>query len=239
MRFQELLGLDEIPTSVDFSTGESHEEDGLHLHQSPLRQLHGGDDIGRPGQARRGRSRAASGSRRDARDRKLWRGGNRSPDVPARRRARTPAWLGTRAREEGLCGADLLSEGHSRAAQGRSTTGRRRPSCWRPTPGRRWAYWPTRPSGPPWYSPTIDGVDADRTGLTGMSLGGLASWLAMSMAPVDPDLRRRLRRARHDGADGPPRAGRAPQLGHLHPAHAPVLRPPGNSRGLHRAEAPS
>ena len=28
-RFQELLGLDEIPTSVDFSTGESHEDDGL------------------------------------------------------------------------------------------------------------------------------------------------------------------------------------------------------------------
>ena len=29
MRFQELLGLDEIPTSVDFSTGKSREEDGL------------------------------------------------------------------------------------------------------------------------------------------------------------------------------------------------------------------
>ena len=81
-----------------------------------------------------------------------------------------------------------------------------------------------------------DGVDPARIGLTGMSLGGNASWYAMACAPLDRGRRTRLRRRRQPGERYPPRRSREAQRLLLHSRHASLLRPSRGRRSLYAAQ---
>ena len=182
MRFQELLGLDEIPTSVDFSTGESHDEDGLRF--TSLRYAnYMGETISavlvRPAGTESGPLPGVVGMPGT---------GSSGDEVIAPRMYRPVQGHGP-----------LLGWGRELAKRGyavltfspKGTVVRRKTIDDWETETKLLAPY-ARPQVGILADETMraslvladdDGVDAERIGLTGMSLGGLASWLAMSMAP--------------------------------------------------------
>ena len=182
IRFQELLGLDEIPASVDFSTGESHEDDGLRF--TNLRYAnYMGETISavlvRPVAPGAGPLPGVVGmpgtgsSAEEAIDPRMYR--------PVPERGPLLGW-----------GRELAKRGYAVLTFSPKGTVVRRKTRddWEEETKLLAPY--TRPQLGILTDETIraslvlaaaDGIDPDRIGLTGMSLGGLASWLAMSMAP--------------------------------------------------------
>ena len=183
-KFRELLGLDEIPTEADFTVESTREEDGLSFTEcsfpnylgetisaTVLKPLDGGSGelagaVCMPG---------TSGSREQVIDARMYR--TKPPDE----HGILMGW----GRELAKRGYAVLSfspkgtvvrrgtvdlweeEAKLLAPYGRSLIGVIADEALRAS----------------LVLGAIDGVDADRVGLTGMSLGGLASWLAMSFGP--------------------------------------------------------
>jgi len=181
-KFQEILGLDEIPSEVDFDLGKSREEDGLRFTALSYANYMGetiSAVVARPLDTEDGVLPGVVGmpgtgsSAEEVMDTRLYR--------PVEERGPLLGW-----------GRELAKMGY--AALSFSPKG---------AVGRRGevAEWEEEtkllaPYGRPQMGiladeavraslvlGALDGVDPVRVGLTGMSLGGLASWLAMSMAP--------------------------------------------------------
>jgi hypothetical protein len=183
-KFRELIGLDEIPADVDFTAGSTHEEDGLSFTQysyanylgetisaTVLKPLHAQSDslagaVCMPG---------TNSSGEEVIDKRMYR------TKPPTEHGVLLGW----GRELAKRGYAVLSFSPKGAVARRGTV-----ALWEEEAKLLAPY--ARPQigvltdealRASLVLGAIDGVDSDRIGLTGMSLGGLASWMAMSCGP--------------------------------------------------------
>ena len=181
-KFQELLGLDEIPTQVDYTAGESHEEDGLHFTRvsyanymgetisavivRPLetedRLLAGA--VGMPG---------TGSSAEEVLDTRLYR--------PKPERGPLLGW-GRQLAKRGYAVLTFSPKG-TVVRRGTSDDWEQETKLLAPYARPQLGILADETVRASIVLGSFGGVDKDRIGLTGMSLGGLASWLAMSVAP--------------------------------------------------------
>ena len=181
-KFQEVLGLDEIPSEVDYDLGESREDEGLRFTEVKYANYMGetiSATVARPvefdGELLAGvvGMPGTGSSAEEVLDRRLYR--------PIPERGPLLGW-----------GRALAKKGYAVLSFSPKGTAVRRGTI---------DHWEEEtkllaPYGRPQIGiladetvraslvlGAMDGVDPARIGLTGMSLGGLASWLAMSMAP--------------------------------------------------------